>query len=101
MYFAQPCIPSTAALNRFGANGLSTSAITATWISLSVIPTSVAFGFSPDDDCAPAAVPSTDTPSVTTTQIANQRVNFTVPPTEASVTALYSNTVVSASHARP
>ena len=42
-------------LNRFGANGLSTSAITAMWISLSVIPTSVAFGFS-SPDCATAVV---------------------------------------------
>ena len=88
-------------MNRFGANGLSTSAITATWISLSVIPMSVAFGFSPPPDCAPALAPSTETPSVTTTQIANQRVNFTVPPTEVSVTALYSNTVVSAGHDVP
>src|ERR1700750_2168505 len=98
MYFAQPFIPSTAAMNRFGASGLSTSAMTATWISLSVIPTSVAFGFSLDDDCAPAVAPSADTPTAPTTPIANQRMNFTSPPTEASVTALYSNTVVSGGH---
>src|SRR3954451_4527219 len=95
MNFAQPCIPSTAALNRFGANGLSTSAITATWISFAVTPTSVASGFSPLLDCAPAVALSRDTPSVATTQIANQRANFTVPPDdECFVTALYSNTVV-------
>ena len=66
MYFAQPCIPSTDALKRFGASGLSTSAITATWISLSVIPMSVAFGFSVDDDCAPAANAVDPIASVTT-----------------------------------
>ena len=40
MYFATPLTPSTDALNNPGANELSTSAITATWISVGVMPTS-------------------------------------------------------------
>ncbi len=43
-YFAAPFTPSTAPLNSPGANGLSTSAITAMWISVAVTPISVALG---------------------------------------------------------
>src|SRR4029079_8951507 len=43
-YAAAPVAPSTTPWNSPGWNGLSTSAGTATWISLAVMPTSVAVG---------------------------------------------------------
>src|SRR5437588_8038712 len=56
MYFANPFTPSTEAWNSPGAKGLSTSAITAMWISVAVMPTSVAAGFSLPVEGAPAAM---------------------------------------------
>src|SRR5262249_20312626 len=58
---AQAFIASTDFWNRPGCTGVSTSAMTATWISLGVMPTSSAFGAA----CAPA--PTIVEPSSATT----------------------------------
>src|SRR5215218_5206650 len=63
-------------LNRFGTIVLSTSARTAMWISLSVIPTSVAVGFSSLEDWAPAesaVAPSAPTQITRTAKSASPR----------------------------
>ena len=83
MYLANPFTASTGALNRLGMIGLSTSATTAMWISVAVIPTSVAFGFPPPLDCAPAVTAvAVSVPTATTrvTASATQRDRFMFPP---------------------
>src|SRR3954453_11585493 len=65
MNLAKPFTASGDALKRFGTIVLSTSAITAMWISLSVIPTSVALGFS-SLDWAPAVVLTPASPATIT-----------------------------------
>ncbi len=67
--FAAPLTPSTEPWKIPGTIGLSTSAITAMWISVAVTPTSVAVGFSvaADADVAatvPAAAIATDKPTM-------------------------------------
>src|SRR2546430_16936065 len=82
MYLAKPSTASLSALKRLGTIGLSTSAITAMWISLAVIPTSVALGFSLLD-CAPAGMgvaASVLTDTTKTATSATQRARFIVPP---------------------
>jgi hypothetical protein len=62
-----------------GTIGLSTSAMTAMWISVAVMPTSVAFGFSLPVDWAPAVADITDTPNTTATPSATHRNRFMLP----------------------
>jgi hypothetical protein len=76
MYLATPFTPSTEALNKPGANELSTSAITAMWISVGVIPTSVALGFSLLVDCAPATADVPTNATATAAPSATQRTFF-------------------------
>ena len=76
--FAHAFMASTEALNTPGAIGLSTSAMTATRISLSVIPTSSALGFAL---CAPATVKVEPiSPATTATVISRTRETRKVPP---------------------
>ena len=83
MYFANPSTASFEPRKMFGAIGVSTSATIAIWISLSVTPTSVAFGFSvlllwPE---AGPAVSASDTPTVAKTAAsATQRVPLICSP---------------------
>ena len=59
---------------------LSTSATTAMWISVGVMPTSVAFGFSPLLDCALAVADTVPhAHDMTVTQSATQRNRFRLP----------------------
>ena len=79
--FAQAFMASTDALNTPGASELSTSAITATWISVAVMPTSSALGFelwAPADTVPTVARPTT---AMTTASVADRtRERRKVPP---------------------
>jgi hypothetical protein len=86
--FAAPSTASFEPLNRFGTIGLSTSAMTATWISVAVIPTSVALGASFPLVCAPAdtaVAESVLTATVRTAPSANQRTRFMFSPAASAV----------------
>ena len=79
MFLAQPSTPLGAPWNRPGASGFSTSAITAMRISSSVMPTSVASGFS-SPPCAAAMAVVADIASTVVRTTAIQRVRLKVPP---------------------
>src|SRR6476659_2949496 len=80
MYFAAPFTPSTAPLNSPGASGLSTSAITAMWISLAVTPISVALGVSLLDCAVACARPSDDSASAVRATTSVRRILTIVLP---------------------
>ena len=84
-YLAAARTPSTAPLKSPGASGVSTSASTAMWISVALMPTSVAFGFSLLD-CAPDGASVTAEKAMTIAAIVAAFARpRTIPPVALSI----------------
>ena len=83
MYLPKPCTASADPLNRPGASGVFTSAMTAMWISVGLTPTSLALGASLALDW-PDAVPAVNARATpTAVNSATQRNRFTNSPLDS------------------